>query len=143
MYLLTECFSRMFRQVFILPVSLQPAPQTYYKLLPLLAGLICAWTFCDSGPCANSGRCHNVNGGFTCSCPAMYGGRLCDVFLPACHFNFCSNHGSCQFKTDGSKFCMCDSRYSGKAAPTGEQASHRRRCQLFLLFKCLSQVMVN
>jgi len=67
------------------------------------------------GFCANGGTCTNSVGGFTCDCPAGWGGARCDEDIDECAADTpaCQNGGVCG-NTEGSFTCACPDNWQGE-----------------------------
>jgi len=69
----------------------------------------------NEGFCANGGTCTNSVGGFTCDCPAGWGGARCDEDIDECAADTpaCQNGGVCG-NTEGSFTCACPDNWQGE-----------------------------
>ncbi|XP_024906692.1 protocadherin Fat 4 [Pteropus alecto] len=63
--------------------------------------------------CHNGGTCHNLVGGFSCSCPDGFTGRACERDVNECLPSPCRNGAVCQ-NFPGSFSCVCKTGYTGK-----------------------------
>ncbi|XP_039768109.1 delta-like protein 3 [Ornithorhynchus anatinus] len=65
-------------------------------------------------PCARGATCTNAGpGGFTCTCPPGFSGRLCEVDTNECDSNPCANGGSCS-DLENDYECTCPRGFYGK-----------------------------
>ncbi|XP_013065196.2 uncharacterized protein LOC106054038 isoform X1 [Biomphalaria glabrata] len=68
---------------------------------------------CTSGVCQNNGTCVNLNGDYTCQCPAAYSGKNCTIFKTACDSSPCLNNGTCRSTSLASYNCTCSLFFKG------------------------------
>ena len=77
-------------------------------------------TACDANPCLNAGVCSEVNDGYTCDCPAGFGGLNCETEIgDPCDPNPCLNGGACT-GADNGYACECADGFSGDNCETFE-----------------------
>ncbi|CAG9759563.1 unnamed protein product [Ceutorhynchus assimilis] len=71
---------------------------------------------CSGSPCANGGTCHDISGGFRCTCPSGFTGLTCERRLGVCEPSQCENGGVCsvaQGAPHGFR-CACPAGFAGE-----------------------------
>ena len=69
--------------------------------------------YCELSACSHGATCLNRDGGFSCLCPAGYGGDLCTDVIDACATNPCLNGGRCVAEGAGQSSCRCPAFFGG------------------------------
>ncbi|KAJ8262336.1 hypothetical protein GJAV_G00165290 [Gymnothorax javanicus] len=74
---------------------------------------------CSGNPCTNGGTCSSLpNGGYFCSCRALFVGSRCEIAKSPCASNPCLYGGTC-VPSGGEFHCQCRGQYSGQRCQLG------------------------
>lgn len=70
-------------------------------------------TLTFKSPCLNNGRCRDLINAYSCSCPAPYTGKNCEIYQDPCISNPCGNTATCI--SEGAHFmCKCNPGFFGQ-----------------------------
>ena len=83
---------------------------------------------CSPNPCQHGGACVNAAEGFTCECPAGYGGNACQTNVDDCAPNPCQHGGTCADSVAGYA-CTCAAGYAGLDCETNVDDCAPNPCQ--------------
>ncbi|XP_061108849.1 protocadherin Fat 1 isoform X2 [Conger conger] len=74
---------------------------------------------CSGNPCTNGGTCSSLpNGGYFCTCSALFMGTRCEIAKSPCASNPCLYGGICAPR-GGGFHCQCRGQYSGQRCQLG------------------------
>ncbi|KAJ8383115.1 hypothetical protein SKAU_G00038930 [Synaphobranchus kaupii] len=74
---------------------------------------------CSGNPCTNGGTCSSLpNGGYFCTCSALFRGTRCEIAISPCNSNPCLYGGTCVPRS-GDFYCLCRGQYSGQRCQLG------------------------
>ncbi|XP_049764628.1 cadherin-related tumor suppressor-like [Schistocerca cancellata] len=87
---------------------------------------------CSPSPCLAGGTCHRSArlGDFSCSCPPLREGRLCELERGAvCGTRPCLHGGSCRESADGASFfCLCRPGFRGNRCEAAADSCRPNPC---------------